>query len=52
METHHEAFLQTEFKKIIQDHEEKGKTIIYLDESGFSKDMPRTHSYSEKKITM
>ena len=41
-----EARLQ--FQHTIQRHEEQGKTIIYLDESGFAKDMPRTHGYSER----
>lgn len=29
-------------------YEQEGKTIIYLDESGFAKDMPRTHGYAKK----
>jgi hypothetical protein len=27
---------------------EEGRTIVYLDESGFAKDMPRTHGYSKR----
>lgn len=26
----------------------QGKNIVYVDESGFAEDMPRTHGYSEK----
>lgn len=29
-------------------YELQGKNIIYLDESGFANDMPRTHGYSSK----
>ena len=40
--------LREEFKKTVEQYTEKGKTIIYLDESGFSVDCPRTHGYSNK----
>ena len=40
--------LRETFKKTIERQEEKGKTIIYLDESGFAYDIPRTHGYSDK----
>jgi transposase len=33
-----------EIKKL----ENEGKTIVYIDESGFAQDMPRTHGYSRK----
>jgi len=29
-------------------YEEQGKCLIYVDESGFAQDMPRTHGYSKK----
>lgn len=29
-------------------HELKGRKIVYLDESGFAQDSPRTHGYSKK----
>ena len=29
-------------------YERMGKTLIYLDESGFAKDMPRTHGYAHR----
>lgn len=29
-------------------YELQGKNILYLDESGFANDMPRTHGYSTK----
>ena len=28
--------------------EKQGKTIVYVDESGFAKDMPRTHGYCKR----
>ena len=36
------------FKEKIAAYENEGKTIIYIDESGFAHDMPRTHGYSAK----
>ena len=39
---------RTEFKKKIAHYESSGQTIIYLDESGFAVDSPRTHGYSKK----
>lgn len=35
------------FQEKIKSHREKNKPIIYIDESGFANDMPRTHGYSE-----
>ena len=32
----------------IQGYKQAGKPIVYLDESGFAKDMPRTHGYSKR----
>lgn len=29
-------------------HKEKGRALVFLDESGFAHDMPRTHGYSTK----
>ena len=34
------------FCKRINDLEKSGKTIAYIDESGFAHDMPRTHGYA------
>lgn len=34
------------FCREIKDIESKGRTIVYIDESGFAHDMPRTHGYS------
>ena len=39
---------RTAFRKTIATYEAQGKTIIYLDESGFAQSMPRTHGYSIK----
>lgn len=36
------------FEKSLQRHREEGRPIVYLDESGFAHDMPRTHGYSLK----
>ena len=36
------------FQQRIKEHKAAGKPIIYLDESGFSHDMPRTHGYSKR----
>ncbi|WP_322631687.1 IS630 family transposase [Pasteurella atlantica] len=36
------------FQEKMNDFSKQGKTIIYLDESGFAKDMPRTHGYCRK----
>ena len=36
------------FCKQIKEYEEEGRSIVYIDESGFSHDMPRTHGYSMK----
>ena len=30
----------------MQAYEAEGKTLVYLDESGFAQDMPRTHGYA------
>jgi transposase len=35
-------------QKKIQTYKAAGKSIIYIDESGFAKDMPRTHGYASK----
>ena len=34
------------FKKKIEDYNKNGNPVIYIDESGFAYDMPRTHGYS------
>ena len=34
------------FKNKIAKYEEEGRSIVYIDESGFAHDMPRTHGYS------
>ena len=33
------------FQEKIHGYKQQGKTLIYLDESGFAHDMPRTHGY-------
>lgn len=40
--------LRKTFQERIRTYQEDGKIIVYLDESGFSQDMPRTHGYSQK----
>jgi len=40
--------LREEFRKAIEEHQKAGRVIVYLDESGFAHDMPRTHGYSQK----
>jgi transposase len=37
---------RTEFQERIEQLEQTGRPIVYLDESGFAVDMPRTHGYS------
>ena len=37
---------RTIFQKKINEHEEEGRSVVYVDESGFGYDMPRTHGYS------
>ena len=36
------------FQKRIKAYEESNQSIIYIDESGFSEYMPRTHGYAKK----
>jgi transposase len=36
------------FQKKIEKYKKANKTIIYIDESGFAHDMPRTHGYAPK----
>jgi len=36
------------FQKKIEAHEAAGRPIVYIDESGFAHDMPRTHGYAPK----
>ena len=36
------------FCQKIASYKKKGKPIVYIDESGFAHDMPRTHGYSKK----
>ena len=40
--------LREEFKAKIEKYIKEDKVIVYLDESGFAHDMPRTHGYSDK----
>ena len=35
------------FQKKIEKYKSEGKTLSYIDESGFAVDMPRTHGYSK-----
>ena len=37
---------RTMFKNRIAKYKEEGCFIVYIDESGFAHDMPRTHGYS------
>ena len=39
---------RTIFQKKIEGYEKANKSIIYIDESGFAHDMPRTHGYALK----
>ncbi len=32
----------------MNEHRESGKTIVYIDESGFAEDMPRRYGYADK----
>jgi transposase len=36
------------FNQKIEEHKKESRHLIYIDESGFAYDMPRTHGYSEK----
>ena len=36
------------FCQRIEKLQDEGRTIAYIDESGFAQDMPRTHGYSAK----
>ena len=36
------------FQQKIKAYQQAGNPIVYLDESGFAQDMPRTHGYSKK----
>ena len=40
--------LRNQFREQVQALESSGKCIVYIDESGFSQDMPRTHGYAKK----
>jgi len=37
-----------EFHRKRTEYEQQNRTIVYIDESGFASDMPRTHGWSEK----
>ena len=36
------------FCQKINEFKKEGKQVVYIDESGFAHDMPRTHGYSDK----
>ena len=36
------------FQKKIEEHKKDGRPIVYIHESGFAHDMPRTHGYAVK----
>lgn len=36
------------FQEKIEAYEKEGRVIVYIDESGFAHDMPRTHGYAPK----
>ena len=42
------ADAQRIFQNKITSYTQQGKAIVYIDESGFADDMPRTHGYSKK----
>ena len=42
-----DAIKRADFLSVIKTYEQEGRPIIYLDESGFQEDMPRTHGYSK-----
>lgn len=43
-----DEILRKEFQEKIEKYKKEGKTIVYLDESGFAQDMPRECGYSKK----
>ena len=42
------AEVRTAFQTKISAYESQGRPIVYLDESGFAQDTPRTHGYSPR----
>ena len=38
------------FQNRLQQYKKSAKTLVYLDESGFAHDMPRTHGYCKKGL--
>ena len=36
------------FQNKIKNYEKENRPIVYIDESGFAHDMPRTHGYAPK----
>src|SRR5690606_11782652 len=45
-----DAAKRLQFQERIQSYKSKSKPLVYLDESGFAHDMPRTHGYSLKGL--
>lgn len=43
-----DADARRHFQQRIKEHSEAGKPVVYIDESGFAVDMPRTHGWSVK----
>ena len=43
-----DAAAQHAFREKIEGYELDGRSIVYIDESGFAHDMPRTHGYAPK----
>jgi transposase len=41
---------RTQFQETIKSYHAQGKSIVYIDESGFAHDMPRTHGYTRKGL--
>ena len=39
---------RVEFKQTIKQYESNGRVIVYIDESGFEQDAPRSHGYSDQ----
>jgi len=43
-----DAAAQRAFREKVERYEKAGRPVVYIDESGFAHDMPRTHGYAPK----
>ena len=43
-----DAAAQRAFREKVERYEKDGRPVVYIDESGFAHDMPRTHGYAPK----